>query len=212
MDLNTFEIRDNCRKNLNKYTIKAFSIIPKIDNPLLLDMGCGTGVPTLALMEVCNGKIYAVDSDNSSLFWLKEKVKKLNYSDRIRIIHASVFNNDLFDKKFDIVLAEGLLNVIGFEKGLAILIKYLKNNGYIIIHDELNNDTEKRIIFERCNLELINSFELNENVWWNDYYYYLEKAIKQIDNNSLFQKEINEIVEYKKNPKIFRSIYYVLHK
>ncbi|HBW35357.1 hypothetical protein [Desulfosporosinus sp. BICA1-9] len=102
--------------------------------------------------------------------------------------------------------------MIGFEKGLAILIKYLKNNGYIIIHDELNNDTEKRIIFERCNLELINSFELNENVWWNDYYYYLEKAIKQIDNNSLFQKEINEIVEYKKNPKIFRSIYYVLHK
>ncbi|HBW35358.1 class I SAM-dependent methyltransferase [Desulfosporosinus sp. BICA1-9] len=89
MDLNTFEIRDNCRKNLNKYTIKAFSIIPKIDNPQLLDMGCGTGVPTL-LMEVCNGKIYAVDPDNSSLFWLKEKVKKLNYSDRIRIIHASV--------------------------------------------------------------------------------------------------------------------------
>ena len=73
MNLNAYEIRDKCRRNLNKYTIKAFLSIPKIDNPLILDMGCGTGVPTLALGEICNGNIYAVDSDNSCLFWFKEK-------------------------------------------------------------------------------------------------------------------------------------------
>nr|WP_282432477.1 MULTISPECIES: class I SAM-dependent methyltransferase [Pelotomaculum] len=77
-----------------------------MDQPLILDMGCGTGVPTLALLEICNGKIYAVDLDNSCLLWLKEKVNLLNYSDRIKVIHASVFDQDLFHEKFDIVLAE----------------------------------------------------------------------------------------------------------
>ena len=36
MNLNAYEIRDKCRGNLNKYTIKAFLSIPKIDNPLIL--------------------------------------------------------------------------------------------------------------------------------------------------------------------------------
>jgi hypothetical protein len=98
--------------------------------------------------------------------------------------------------------------VIGFEKGLPILIKYVKQNGYLIIHDEFLNDTEKKIMFGINNLELLNSFELDENVWWNDYYSCLEKSIK--DHDLLFEAEISEIREFKKNAKKFRSIYYVL--
>lgn len=75
MNRNPNEIKDHCRKNLSKYTIKAFSSVPQIDKPLILDMGCGTGVPALALLENCNGHIYAVDSDQSCLLWLTEKVK-----------------------------------------------------------------------------------------------------------------------------------------
>jgi len=102
--------------------------------------------------------------------------------------------------------------VIGFEKGLSVLIKYLKHNGYIIIHDELDNDAGKKNMFEKYNLELLNSFELDENVWWNDYFCCLEKSIKHKNNDLLFEKEINEIIEFKKNSKKFRSIYYILQK
>ncbi len=211
MSLNPYEIRDRCRRNLNKYTIEAFSLIPQIDKPLILDMGCGTGVPTLALMEIGNGSIYAVDSDNSCLLWLEEKVKTLNCADRIKVIHASAFDENLFDEKFDIILTEGLLNVIGFETGLPMLIKHLKDIGYLIIHDEFKSDREKRAIFKKYNLELLNSFVLDENVWWDDYYHCLEKSIIK-ENKGLFEREINEIIEFKKNPEIFRSIFYVLKK
>lgn len=34
-----YDIRDSCRKNLVKYTIKAFSCIPEIDHPVILDIG-----------------------------------------------------------------------------------------------------------------------------------------------------------------------------
>ena len=102
--------------------------------------------------------------------------------------------------------------MIGFEKSLPILINYLKTNGYLIIHDELHNDQAKKTLFRKCNLELLNSFELDENVWWNDYYCCLENSIRHEDADLLFEKEINEIIEFKKNARQFRSVYYVLHK
>jgi len=205
------EVKDKCRRNLNKYTIKAFSFIPEIDNPLILDIGCGTGEPTLALAEHSNGHFYAVDADISCISFLKEKVNTLNYADRIEVIHASVFDIDIM-QKFDVVIAEGLLNVIGFEEGLPILTKFLKQKGYLIIHDELHNDVEKKALFQRHNLELLNSFELDESIWWNDYYFYLEHSIKHVNKQLLFAAEIKEIEDFKKNPQIFRSIYYVLQK
>ena len=44
--MNRFEIRDRCRRNLNRYTLRAFSLIPVPADPYILDVGCGSGVPT----------------------------------------------------------------------------------------------------------------------------------------------------------------------
>lgn len=104
-----------------------------------------------------------------------------------------------------------MLNVIGFEAGLPLLTKRLKNIGYLIIHDEFKNDREKKAIFKTYNLELLNSFILDENVWWDDYYRCLEESITK-ENEGLFEREINEMIEFKKNPEMFKSIYYVLEK
>jgi hypothetical protein len=116
------------------------------------------------------------------------------------------------DRKFDVVLAEGLLNIIGFENGLAVLNKYLKDGGFLLIHDELNNDGEKRLLLKKYGLTLINSFVLDETAWWDDYYHCLEKSIGQLSDNSLFENEINEIREYKRDSDKFKSIYYILRK
>ncbi|SDH88175.1 L-2-amino-thiazoline-4-carboxylic acid hydrolase [Desulfosporosinus hippei] len=210
--LNLNQIKDDCRKNLIPYTLKAFSMIPAIDQPLILDMGCGTGVPSLALAEIYFGSIWAVDSDSESLEWLKQKVEVLNFSHRVKISQASLFDVHLPVGSFDIVLAEGLLNVVGFEKGLPVLVDFLKPGGHLIIHDELKDDPEKQRIFARHDLELLQAFELDENVWWQDYYAYLEKSIQLAKNASLFENERKEIAEIKKYPEKFRSIYYVLQK
>ena len=39
-----YETRDSCRSNFNKYLMRAFKHIPKIENANVLDLGCGTGV------------------------------------------------------------------------------------------------------------------------------------------------------------------------
>jgi SAM-dependent methyltransferase len=204
------QVKDDCRKNLAKYTLRAFSVIPAMKNPLILDAGCGTGVPSLVLTENCDGTVYAVDPDPESLEWFQMKVDALDLTGRIRIIQGSILDPGLLSQKFDIVLAEGLLNVIGFEKGLQVLISYIKENGYLIIHDEWKKDAKKRIYFEKKHLKLIRSFYLDHNVWWNDYYDCLEKSIKRINDNKLFGQEISEINAYKNDPADFRSVYYIL--
>jgi SAM-dependent methyltransferase len=208
--MNKYLIRDECRANLNRYTIQAFSSIPEIRNPIILDAGCGTGVVDFAIIEVTDGMIYALDINSRELDWFREKVNALGLNGRIRIIHDTIFNPALFDFKFDIILAEGLLNMTGFEKGLTVLLNNLKDNGYLIIHDELKNDTEKRNYFMNNNLKLINSIELNEEIWWNDYCRCLETRIREAGCDELFSNEINEISMYRQDPQSFRSVFYIL--
>jgi len=45
-----FQMRkDNIRKRLLKYTRKTFRMLPQLEKPRILDVGCGSGIPTLEL-------------------------------------------------------------------------------------------------------------------------------------------------------------------
>jgi ubiquinone/menaquinone biosynthesis C-methylase UbiE len=210
-----FDIKDNCRKGLLKYLSKALSIIPVIENPLILDIGCGSGVPTLALAENYCGNIIAVDIDAKSINRLKEKVKELNLSNRISVFNSSLSDMKLEENQFDIIVAEGFLNNVGFKKGFLSLIKLLKKNRYFIIHDEFRNQNKKIEFVESNNCKVLDSFKLDEQVWWNDYYKCLEKEISSQKNQELFKflnPDLREIKLFKKDSSQFNSAYYVIEK
>ncbi len=215
MNKEYFNIKDNCRKGLLKYLSKAISIIPAIDNPLILDIGCGSGIPTLALAKNYNGTITAVDFDTKSINRLEKKVKELNLSDRITIINSSLFDLELEENQFDIIIAEGLLNVVGFNKGFSKIIKLLKKNGFFIIHDEFRNHYKKTKFIVSNNCKILDSFRLDEHVWWNDYFKCLEKEISSCKNKDfleLFKTDLHEIELFKRYPSKFISIYYIIEK
>ena len=51
-----FQMRkDKIRKRFLKYTRKAFRMLPQIDKPRILDIGCGSGIPTLELARLGQG-------------------------------------------------------------------------------------------------------------------------------------------------------------
>ena len=210
-----YQIKDNCRAGLLKYMAEAVSLLPKINNPKILDIGCGTGVPTIWLAETYGGIITAIDKDNVALEWLQEKIIKKGLEHQITVKNISFYDLKQEPCFFDIILAEGFLNVIGFEAGLIKLIGMLKEGGYFVIHDEFK-DHEMKCDFIRANdCDLAGTLFLDESVWWNDYYKQLEEGIESLDviqKKDLFKAELNEIELYKKDPSLFRSIYYIIKR
>ncbi|WNZ28499.1 MAG: class I SAM-dependent methyltransferase [Candidatus Bathyarchaeota archaeon] len=56
-----------------KYTRQAFQILPKINEPYILDIGCGSGIPTIELAKLSEGTIVNVDTDHKELEKLDKK-------------------------------------------------------------------------------------------------------------------------------------------
>jgi ubiquinone/menaquinone biosynthesis C-methylase UbiE len=210
-----YKIKDCCRQGLVKHLEKVCCEIPRLDNCNILDIGCGTGVPTLWFSENFPGIITAVDSDNKAINYLQQKVSTREQQNRINAICQSFDEFKYQTGKYNIILAEGFLNVVGFEYGLLILNDFLVEHGFIIIHDEYKDHNKKLNLFKDNNFTLIKSLLLAEDVWWNDYYKQLETEISRIGDfeiKKLFKSEIEEIQLYKTNPTLFQSIYYIAMK
>jgi len=110
----TFEIdRDPIRAKLLGYTRAAFEMLPSLDNPHILDVGCGSGIPTLELLRLSNGRITALDIDQRMLDKLRDKAEAQGLSDRITILKVSIPGMDFTDESFDVIWAEGSIAVIG---------------------------------------------------------------------------------------------------
>lgn len=188
--------KDHIRENLNKYTQKAFKKLPKLDNPHILDVGCGTGVPTLKLAELSKGHITGLDNDETSLEMLRRKIEARGLEDRVKVIDDSIFTMDFPLESFDIIWAEGSVFVMGFENSIKKWRRFLKPEGFMVIHDDNEEKNKKIEMVEKNGYRLIDEFELSHKIWWEDYYAPLQRLIKEFNdkypNDSEFNKELNK--------------------
>ena len=193
-------------------------MLPKRDNPKILDIGCGTGIPTIELAKISGGDIVAIDIDQNALDVLSKRVEDLGLTDRIKVLNRSLLDIRFSIERFDIIWAEGVIQFIGFEKALQKWYELLKINGNIVIHDDLGGMENKLKSIPKCGFELIKYIKLPDDAWGVDYFEPLEKRINELSikygNNSTFLEEIksyqSEINQYKANPELFRSIFYIL--
>jgi ubiquinone/menaquinone biosynthesis C-methylase UbiE len=210
--MDPLEIRDRCRSGLIPYTLRAFSLISLPADPLILDIGCGSGVPTLALMNACAGRFVAVDPDPSCLERLRKKVRALPGGERVALIQASVLALPEFPAGFDLVVAEGSLHLVGFEAGMAVIVRLLKPGGHALVHEPLAGDRERRAFLDQAGMILLDACVLDDAVWWRAYFAPLERAIGESGDAAAFAEERREIAAFKNRPWESRSIYYVLKK
>jgi len=212
--------KDRFRERLNKYTRRAFQMLPKIENPHILDIGCGSGVPTIELAKLSGGEIIGIDIKQSSLDELNRKIEEEGFSDRVRTMRCSLFEMDFPDESFDIIWAEGSIWVIGFERGLKEWRPLLKPNGFLVVHDEIKTVSNKLKKIPGCSYKLKNYFSLPEDAHWTEYYRPLETRIKklymQYKNNSealkILKRHQNEIDMVKRNPNEYSSAFYIMQK
>ena len=225
----------------DKYTQKAYDMIPKLEQPLILDVGCGPGLQTIKLAKLSGGKIIAIDIHQPYLEQLRQSAEKEEVLDRIEILNKSMLNMDFPEEYFDIIWAEGSIFIIGFEKGLEEWRKFIKEDGYLAIHEMawLKDDPPQEIfefwqqvypaittiennldIIKKCNYKLIGHFPLPEDAWWDLYYNPLEKRLKKLEikykNNKKALERINEeykeINLFRKYNEWYGSVFYVMQK
>jgi ubiquinone/menaquinone biosynthesis C-methylase UbiE len=194
-NLNSYRVKkDHIRENLNKYTIKAYKSLPEIENPRILDVGCGTGVPTVELARISGGNVTALDDNENSLNILKAKIKAGELDKQVTVINDSIFTMDFPEESFDIIWAEGSVFVMGFEDSIKNWRRFLKSDGFLVIHDDSKDKDNKLELVKKYGYRLIDEFELSHQVWWDEYYKPLKQLIKTFkDKQPDDQNLINEL-------------------
>ncbi len=221
-------MRDQNKANLNidefreiflKYTQKAFHLLPKLYNPQILDIGCGTGVPTIELAKLTNGYINAMDINSKDLRKLENKIIEYGLENRIKIIQGSLLNYKFEPLTFDIIWAEGVIHIIGFKRGFKACHKILKKGGFLVLHETIKGIQDYINHLSSFGFILYDWFQLPDNAWWNEFYNPLELRIKELSQMNLNKNLRKEISRYKKeinmvksNPKNFNTAFYILQK
>jgi len=209
----------------NESTRKAYSFLKDLPlKPMILDIGCGSGMQTIELAKISKGKIYAIDIFQEYLDILEENADLVGVLDNIEIFKMSMDKMTFDQDFFDIIWAESSIFIIGFEKGLIEWRKFLKKIGYLVVSEliwlredppkdlkkfwdseypSMRNNEDNINIIQKAGYNLINSFQLPESDWWSLLYTPLENRIgilrekhKNNEDFLMFLKSTQDEINY----------------
>ena len=142
-----------CIKNLEKY-------VKPHDN--IIDVGCGSGILSIAASYLTDGSLKAVDLDKLAVDVSRENFALNNLENRIEVEEASLLTKET--KKYDVIVANILAHII--ELMLEDAYKLLEDGGYFItsgiIKDKKDELLEKML--ER-GFKLVE--ETSDNEWYS---------------------------------------------
>jgi len=105
--------------------------LPK--RPVILDVGCGTGMTSIELARISGGRVFALDINQTFLDILKERATEQSLAERIETIRKDLRSMDFEEDSFDLIWAESVVFAVGFETALKEWRRFLKPGGYLVI-------------------------------------------------------------------------------
>lgn len=222
-------------------TRKALGFIDNLtENPVIADIGCGTGGQTTVLAQNTPGKITGIDLFPKFIDILNENAVKYGFDHRVKGITGDMTNLKFEEGELDLIWSEGAIYNIGFQRGMTEWRKFLKSGGYIAVTeaswftdtrpDEINNfwmtsypgiDTISNSIsiMERAGYQPVASFKLPDSCWEN---FYLEQSTMQDDflikhagnkmAEGLVENERREAGLYTKYKEYYGYVFYIGRK
>lgn len=101
------------------------------DSLRILDLGCGTGAPTLLLARHLDATIVAVDNYPPYLEELRRRAETQGVSEKISTRLQDVRTLELDESSFDVVWCEGAMFCLGFRETLAACRRWLTPGGFL---------------------------------------------------------------------------------
>jgi len=225
----------------DSYTERAYRLLPPLEQPRVLDIGCGPGGPTMALALLSDGAVTGIDVHQQYLDQLQARIDAAGVGDRVWAVKMSMFEIDYPDGSFDLVWAEGSIFIIGFERGLREWRRLVRSGGYLAVHEMawLRDDPPQEIadfwqaaypaittidgnltMIADAGYRLLGHFTLGEDAWWPEYYGPLEARLQMLrakyaeDAAALAQldEEQLEIDLYRKYKDWYGSVFFVMQR
>ena len=186
----------------NNSTAKAYKLAATLPPcPMILDVGCGSGIQTIELAKLSGGKVIGMDNHPPFLEKLSAEVEKAGLAEQVKTVEGSMEELPFSEGSFDLIWSEGAIYIMGFEKGLKEWKRFLKPKGYIVVSDMswlektppkevrdywqneypgLINITEHLDIIKKQGYNPIGHFILPVNSWWKSYYNPTLEALKHL--------------------------------
>jgi SAM-dependent methyltransferase len=159
--------------------------------PRILDIGCGPGAQTLALLAQTRGRVTAIDQHQPYLDQLKASAEAAGVSDRLTTLDVSMAALPFEAGGFDAIWSEGAIYFIGLRQGLTAWRKLLAPGGYVAVtepcwlkprealpegalkawadYPAMSTTGELVPIMGECGYRPLGHFVLPPEAWWNYY-------------------------------------------
>jgi SAM-dependent methyltransferase len=183
----------------NAATRSAWALLETVPpTPMVLDMGCGSGMQTLELARLSAGRIIALDTYQPYLDTLQQRAASEHLTAHIETVNCSMDAIDFAPGTFDVIWSEGAIYILGFEHGLAACRSLLKPGGFLVVsemtwftpdpapelmqfwHDEqvdIHTVEENLQRIKQAGYRCLEHFPLPQEDWWDDFYHLVEQKI-----------------------------------
>ena len=183
-------------------TRKAFrKLVGLPERPDILDVGCGTGRPTLVLANTSPGTIVALDNHAPFIDTLNRSITQNGFADRVRCVVGDMNAMDLPESSFDLIWSEGAAFVMGFANALTAWKPLLRRGGYVVVSElvwfaedppqeardffatmcpDMKQWEQLYPVIESAGYRVTDYFPLPHSSWWTDYYTPAEKNLPEI--------------------------------
>jgi SAM-dependent methyltransferase len=191
-------------------------MLPELDSPRILDIGCGPGGPTLELARLSGGHVTGLDINQAALDELVARAAGEGLSNRVDIVHGSMGDITFDDGSFDLVWCEAAMLAIGFARALREWHRLIRPYGFLVVHDmawlkpdppaEILNTPqvahpEMRTVSEYIALVARNGYEFLGHVivpadfWWDDHFVPLLARIGELRRDHAADRAVQTILD-----------------
>jgi DNA-binding transcriptional MerR regulator/SAM-dependent methyltransferase len=221
-------------------TLRALGLMKDLPSkPGVLDIGCGCGMPTQILAEELKTKIVAIDNHRPMLNRLDRAAAQKGLE--IETHELSMIDMPFGAESFDLLWAEGSIFIIGLARGLKDFRVALKQGGYLAfteicwftndppaeirayfdkVYPDVKTADEVRQMALASGYAVIDSFNLPDSAWWDDYYTPMLERMKELrrknagvaEAEAVYGECETEVEMFRHHSKSYGYVFFVLQK
>ena len=178
--------------------------------PVILEVGCGTGMSSIELAKSSKGTVFCLDNNQVYLDTLIENAKEEGVDEQIQIINQRIETMQFTKDTFDVIWSENSVFLLGLRNALHDWKHFVKQDGYVVISTiaKLRDDppadarshwegtypsmmTQEDItdLILSQGYSLIGTYKIPDSESWENCYEPLEKRIEEMKREWAHKKQ-----------------------